>query len=193
MREKRWRWEILVVVLLLVVLPHCQKAVVKEDRAMAPEEEKALIDERALEEQRALEAERERKAFEETLTAKKYPGIAGEVMESTLFQDVHFGFDKYDLTPEARRILADNAKVLLARAELRVQIEGHCDERGSNEYNLALGEKRALSAKLYLVKLGVRTSQLSTISYGEEMPMDPRHNEEAWYKNRRDEFKITSY
>ena len=192
MREKRWRWEILMVALLLAVLPHCQKAVVKEDRAVTSEEEKALIDERALEEQRALEAERERKAFEETLTAKKYPGIAGEVMESTLFQDVHFGFDRYDLTPEARRILYDNAKVLLARTNLRIQIEGHCDERGSNEYNLALGEKRALSARLYLVKLGVRANQLSTISYGEEMALDPRHNEEAWAKNRRAHFVILS-
>ena len=71
-----------------------------------------------------------------------------------------------------------------------VQIQGHCDERGTNEYNLALGERRAMAAYNYLVTLGVPGDRLSTISYGEEMPVDPGHNEEAWAKNRRDEFKV---
>jgi peptidoglycan-associated lipoprotein len=73
-----------------------------------------------------------------------------------------------------------------------IQIEGHCDERGSNEYNLALGERRAVSAKLYLIRLGVKGDRLSTISYGEEMPADPGHTEEAWAKNRRCHFVILS-
>ncbi|MFP3929181.1 MAG: OmpA family protein, partial [Desulfobacteraceae bacterium] len=71
-----------------------------------------------------------------------------------------------------------------------VRIEGHCDERGTNEYNLALGERRANAAKKYLISLGVSEDRVRTISYGEERPADPRHNEEAWAKNRRDEFKL---
>ncbi len=180
MRNKRWAWRILFLVMLIILLPQCQYKVVKKERTVTPEEEKALRE------------GRERKDFEESLTKRKYPGIEGEVLESTLLNDIHFAFDRYDLREEGRRILAKNARVLLAHPNLRIQIEGHCDERGSNEYNLALGEKRAVSAKLYLIKLGVKGDRLATISYGEEMPLDPRHNEEAWAKNRRCHFIILS-
>ncbi|MCG3120693.1 MAG: hypothetical protein ALAOOOJD_03521 [bacterium] len=103
-------------------------------------------------------------------------------------QNVYFEFDRYDLTPEALQILADNARVLKAHPEARVVIEGHCDERGTVEYNLALGDKRAKAAKDYLVSLGVTPSQVSTISYGKERPIDMNHSEEAWSRNRRAEF-----
>jgi peptidoglycan-associated lipoprotein len=102
---------------------------------------------------------------------------------------VHFDFDQFTLSPEARDTLAKNAAYLQANPDLKVRIEGHCDERGSDEYNLALGERRAKAAKDYLVSLGVAENRLDIISYGEEMPLDPGHNEEAWAKNRRDEFK----
>ncbi|NIS71529.1 MAG: OmpA family protein, partial [Proteobacteria bacterium] len=72
------------------------------------------------------------------------------------------------------------------------QIEGHCDERGTNEYNLALGERRAMSARNYLMSLGIPRNRLSTISYGEEMPVDSQHNEDAWAKNRRGHFVVLS-
>jgi peptidoglycan-associated lipoprotein len=88
--------------------------------------------------------------------------------------------------------MTENAKIVSNHPSLKIQIEGHCDERGSNEYNLALGERRATSAKLYLIKLGVPENRLSTISYGEERPLDPGHNEEAWAKNRRCHFVILS-
>jgi peptidoglycan-associated lipoprotein len=114
------------------------------------------------------------------------------VWESTLLKDVHFEFDRYELTEEARKILNEDAKVLSAHPTLVIQIEGHCDERGSIEYNLALGEKRAVSVRLYLIKLGVQGNRLSTISYGEERPLDPGHNEEAWAKNRRGHLVILS-
>jgi len=183
MLKHKWAWNVVLLVALVLLLPQCQHKM-KTTEEKTPE---------MTEEQRQLmEQERERKAFEETLTAKKYPGIEGEVMESKSLKDINFEFDKYDLTPEARAILAENAKVLRAHPNLNVQIEGHCDERGSNEYNLALGEKRAMSAKLYLIKLGVKAGMLSTITYGEEMPLDSRHNEEAWAKNRRDHFVILS-
>ncbi|TYO97688.1 peptidoglycan-associated lipoprotein [Geothermobacter ehrlichii] len=105
-------------------------------------------------------------------------------------QRIHFDFDQYTLSPEARDILAANAALLKANPELKIRIEGHCDERGSDEYNLALGERRAVAARDYLVSLGVAADRLSTISYGEEMPLDPASNEAAWAKNRRAEFKV---
>ncbi|PLY00033.1 MAG: peptidoglycan-associated lipoprotein [Desulfuromonas sp.] len=101
---------------------------------------------------------------------------------------VHFDFDSYVLKPKARRTLAQNAEVLKALSGLKVRIEGHCDERGSDEYNLALGERRAQAAMNYMATLGVPASRMSTISYGEEKPLDPGHDEEAWAKNRRAEF-----
>ncbi len=127
---------------------------------------------------------------EEGLTKKKYPGIQGEFMESKYLKDIHFDFDKYNIRPDAAAILKKSAKYLLAHPTYKIQIEGHCDERGSVEYNLVLGERRANSAKKFLVNLGVDPSRLSTISYGKEMPLDPRHNEEAWAKNRRCHFII---
>jgi peptidoglycan-associated lipoprotein len=107
-------------------------------------------------------------------------------------KDIQFQFDQYDLTEEARKLLTENAKVLANHPSLKIQIEGHCDERGNSAYNLALGERRAASAKLYLVKLGVQENRLSTISYGKERPLDPGHAEEAWFKNRRCHFVILS-
>ncbi|MCI0699094.1 peptidoglycan-associated lipoprotein Pal [candidate division KSB1 bacterium] len=106
-----------------------------------------------------------------------------------VLQNVYFDFDKYDLTSEALQTLADNARVLKAYPDARIAIEGHCDERGTVEYNLALGDKRAKAAKDYLVSLGVDASQISTISYGKEQPLDPSHTEEAWARNRRAEFE----
>jgi len=103
--------------------------------------------------------------------------------------NIYFDFDQFTLSAEARKTLADNAKYLKANSGTQVVVEGHCDERGSDEYNLALGESRALAAKNYLVSLGVSAKQLSVISYGEEKPAAMGSNEEAWAKNRRAEFK----
>jgi peptidoglycan-associated lipoprotein len=103
---------------------------------------------------------------------------------------IHFDLDQYTLTSGARDTLAANAAFLKANPDLQVRIEGHCDERGSDEYNLALGERRALAAMNYLESLGVAKARLSTISYGEEMPLVPGHDEAAWAKNRRAEFKV---
>ena len=91
--------------------------------------------------------------------------------------------------PKPARILGENAKYLNAMSNVQVVIEGHCDERGSDEYNLALGESRALAAKSYLVSLGISAKRLSVISYGEEKPLVTGSGEEAWAQNRRAEFK----
>jgi peptidoglycan-associated lipoprotein len=104
-------------------------------------------------------------------------------------QTVYFGFNDASLTEEAKEMLSRNAEYLRQRPGLRVQIEGHCDERGSTEYNLALGERRAYTVKTFLIKLGVEAQRLEIISYGEENPADPRHNEIAWARNRRAEFR----
>ncbi|MGC9325044.1 MAG: peptidoglycan-associated lipoprotein Pal [Desulfomonilia bacterium] len=105
-------------------------------------------------------------------------------------KNIHFDFDKFNLLPEARKILAEKASFLNANPQINIQIEGHCDERGTSEYNLALGERRAKAAQDYLVFLGINPDRLSIISYGEERPLDPAHNEEAWAKNRRAQFVI---
>lgn len=102
---------------------------------------------------------------------------------------IHFDFDQFTLSAEARGILANNAKYLSANSGVKAVIEGHCDERGSDEYNLALGESRALAAKNYLVSLGISANRLSVISYGEEKPLQMGSNEDAWAQNRRAEFK----
>ena len=139
-----------------------------------------------------LQAAREREQIEASLQTKKYPGIEGEVFESSMLEDVHFAFDRYELGARAREILARNAEFILEFSEAKIQIEGHCDERGTSEYNLALGERRAMSTRRYLLSLGVPLDRLSTISYGEELPIDPRHSEQAWAKNRRGHFVILS-
>jgi len=130
------------------------------------------------------------KEAEETLRPVKYPGIEGEVWRTPLLKTIYFDFDRYDLRPDAKKTLEENAEVLKANPTWKVLIEGHCDERGSNEYNLVLGEKRARSAMEYLIKLGIDPNRLSIVSYGEERPADPGHNEEAWAKNRRCEFVV---
>ncbi len=111
-------------------------------------------------------------------------------MAPTAMRRIFFDFDQYVLTAEAKAILADNAAYLKANGGVQVRIEGHCDERGSDEYNLALGERRARAAMNYLLSLGVAAKRLDVISYGEERPLDPARNDMAWSKNRRAEFVV---
>jgi peptidoglycan-associated lipoprotein len=103
---------------------------------------------------------------------------------------IYFDFDKSNLKPPAVAKLDTVGDFMSKNADAKIRVEGHCDERGTNEYNLALGNRRADSAKKYLINLGVSADRLSTISYGEEKPADPGHDEAAWAKNRRDEFKL---
>ncbi|MBN2382377.1 peptidoglycan-associated lipoprotein Pal [bacterium] len=107
-------------------------------------------------------------------------------------EDINFDYDQYALTFEAREVLARNAIFLKRNMSVMIQIEGHCDERGTAEYNLSLGQKRADSTKAYLVSMGIESRRISTISYGEERPLDSGSNEYAWAKNRRAHFLITA-
>ncbi len=111
---------------------------------------------------------------------------------SSALKDAYFAFDRYDLSAEAREALKVSADWLKANAAVRVQIEGHCDERGAEDYNLALGAKRAQTAVDYLATLGIASNRMSTISYGEEIPVCKEHTEECWAKNRRARFVIVA-
>lgn len=107
-----------------------------------------------------------------------------------VLETVHFDFDRSELTSQAKTVLATNARQLQERANVFIRIEGHCDERGTVAYNLALGERRALTVRNYLVNFGIDPGRLSIISYGKERPVDSRSNEAAWAMNRRAEFVI---
>ncbi len=113
-----------------------------------------------------------------------------EPVKMPVLNDVFFDFDKSALTAESKRILSDNATQIKGADQVTITIEGHCDERGTVAYNLALGERRANAAKDYLVSLGVNAGRVKTISYGKERPFDPGHTEAAWAKNRRAHFII---
>ncbi|MBE7561179.1 OmpA family protein [bacterium] len=112
-----------------------------------------------------------------------------EPIEIPEMQRVYFDYDKYDLRPDALAVLRNNLVWLRANPDKTVTIEGHCDERGSEQYNQVLGEKRANAVRGWLVQNGISADRLVTVSLGESQPEDPRHNEEAWAKNRRGVFK----
>lgn len=124
-------------------------------------------------------------------TPKQEEATAAKASEAVALETVYFDFDKSDLRQDARDALSKNAEALMKKiADAKVKIEGNCDERGSDEYNLALGDRRAKSAAKYLETLGVKADRISTISYGKEKPAVQGHDEAAWAKNRRDEFVI---
>jgi peptidoglycan-associated lipoprotein len=115
----------------------------------------------------------------------------GKELASGPLKEIRFEFDSYDLTSEARSILQANAAWLKANPSVTIEIEGHCDERGTTEYNLALGGKRARAAFDYLVSLGIAAARIKTTSYGEELPLCKESNESCYEKNRRDRFVET--
>ena len=116
----------------------------------------------------------------------------GDINKNSPFQPVFFRFDSSDVDAVGQQALDTNAEILKKYPTWVITIEGHADERGTAEYNLALGERRAMAARTYLVSLGVPGDRLRTVSYGKEFPFDPGHNEDAWAKNRRAQFVLTS-
>lgn len=194
MRNKLW-----FAVALLLVLPgllmtvSCARQEVKSDEAVtqAPADDTAAMEaERA---RRLAEEEAARRAAEleaQRLAAEARQRELAEARRMFVNQHIHFEYDKSDLTPEAVVVLKRKAAWLTYNPDASVIIQGHCDERGTNEYNLALGERRAQNAKAFLVDMGVAASRMRTISYGEERPLDEGHNETAWAKNRRAQFVL---
>ena len=115
-----------------------------------------------------------------------------DLNKSSPLKPVYFELDSSDLSPVAQKALDENAALLKRYSSWAVTVEGHCDERGTAEYNLALGERRAIAARAYLVSLGIPADRLRTVSYGKEFPFDPGHEETAFSKNRRAHFVITA-
>jgi len=116
----------------------------------------------------------------------------GDINKNSPFQPVFFVLDSSDVDAAGQQVLNENAEILKRYPTWVITVEGHADERGTAEYNLALGERRAMAARTYLVSLGISGDRLRTVSYGKEFPFDPGHNEEAWAENRRAQFVLTS-
>ena len=124
--------------------------------------------------------------------AETLPADLAELNKKGYLKDVFFDYDQYDIRADQRDALAANAEWLKKWPTVKIQVEGHCDERGSNKYNMALGDKRANAARDYLVSLGIDAGRVTTISYGEERPFVEGQNEEAWSQNRRAHFVVTA-
>jgi len=193
----------LVLCLSVTFLAGCaKKAALKDTAVVSPESkpaaaapakvddaaarEKALRDQ-ALREKAAREAA-EKEAAEKA--AREAAAKAAAILKELQIPDINFDYDKYNLKPLAQSILKAAAPAYLKYPQYKLVVEGHCDERGTVEYNLALGEKRAAEAAKYLVDLGIAKERIKSISYGKEMPLDKGHDEAAWAKNRRARFVI---
>lgn len=168
-----------------------QKAVTKapsaDDQAAAAAAREKALREQALREK----AEKEAAAKAAAEKAKKEAAAkAKAILKELQIPDINFDYDKYNLTPAAQAILKAGAPAYLKYADYKLVVEGHCDERGTVEYNLALGQKRADEAAKYLADMGIQKERIKTISYGKEMPLDKASNEAAWAKNRRAHFVI---
>jgi peptidoglycan-associated lipoprotein len=136
--------------------------------------------------------EAERLARQRTADSLAALGRSSDAVRTMLATMIHFDFDKSNIRSGDAQVLDQKIAILQANPNVRIRVSGHCDERGSDEYNLALGNRRATSAKQYLVSHGIDAGRVETTSYGEERPIDSAHTEEAWAKNRRDEFDILS-
>ena len=177
---------LLILPVFTVMLTSCGGKEVKRqmgltDAERARLEAERLARERARQEEearlRALELERQRRAA---------------AREAFLNDHVHYAFDSSEILPEAEVRLREKADFLAKNANMTIMIEGHCDERGTDKYNMALGDRRAMASKTFLESLGVSGGRMKTMSFGFHQPLDPGHNEEAWAKNRRAQFKIES-
>ncbi len=144
----------------------------------------------SIEDQQASDAEKARIRAMELEEQKIREQAAAKEKNRFLNENVHFAYDSSVLSADAKRILQDKSDYLTKHPNLSIIVQGHCDERGTTEYNLGLGERRAVTVKNYLKDLGISSSRISTVSYGEEDPLDPANTPEAWAKNRRAQFVI---
>jgi len=171
----------------VVTAPPAKVATAEKETTVAKraqQEEAKRAEEVRIEKLEELEAAKRREAEE------KAKALEQAVAEKFQPQPIYFDFDKASIRNEARVALEKTAAFLKENTGIHMRIEGNCDERGTNEYNLALGERRANSAKLFLVSLGIAPDRIRTISYGEERPLDRGDSEGAWAKNRRDDFVV---
>lgn len=187
MRRNIWLALALVLILpAMLFTVSCAKKTVEAEpevtQAETPEETDTAAAEAEAAERARIEAERIKAEEEERALAAAKMAFTDE--------NIYFDFDSATLLPAAQDILSQKAAFVLSMSDASITVEGHCDERGTDAYNMALGERRAEAAKAFLVNLGVNPSQINTISYGEERPADPGNTEEAWAKNRRAAFVL---
>ena len=188
----------------MMLMTGCAKKAVSKDEGLVAGEKKAAAAqseadikkkeaEAAAKEEaaRKLAAEQQKEDVKELALKRDAAVAAAAEKEQTAFEDIYFVFDKSTIEPEAREILKRLAGLLGSNKNYSLVVEGHCDERGTVEYNLALGQSRADAAMKYLVDLGLDKESIKTITYGKERPLDPGHDEEAWAKNRRAHFLTT--
>lgn len=201
----------LILCLSVVFLTGCAKKAALKEEAVITQEKKPVVaapavkaptDDQAAREQalreKALREQAEKDAAARAAAAKAAEekakkdaaARAAVILKSLEIPNVHFDFDKSNLKPEAQAILKAAAPAWLKYRDYKLVVEGHCDERGTIEYNLALGERRATEVAKFLVDLGIEKERVKTISYGKEMPLDKTSNEDAWRRNRRAQFVI---
>ncbi len=167
---------------LLVTISACKKKVA----VTAPPPPAPKVEEKAEAPEKAPTIKEPELTEEEIFRMKSLE----ELNRESPLQRIHFDFDKYFIREDAKPVLERNAEWLKKFSSVKILIEGHCDERGTEEYNMALGEKRAKSTMNYLISLGISPDRIKIISYGKSRPLDPGHNEEAWALNRRADFVI---
>jgi peptidoglycan-associated lipoprotein len=212
-RKQLWMGlAVMIVFLSVVFFAGCAKKVPITNVTTAHPEQKSMVQaptRAAKDDQEAREGElreqnlREQGLREQTLRDQTAGGKAPEsakrdavgndavLLKALQIPDIYFEFDKYTLTPEAQATLKAGARAYLTHGHYKLVVEGHCDERGTAEYNLALGQKRADEAAKFLVDFGIAKERIETISYGKEKPLDPGHDETALARNRRAHFVVS--
>ena len=186
MRDRNALVSLLLILALVAVVGGCKKS--PPDTEPTPPPDTQAREERATPPPKPPSREVEDDAW--TKPIKEPRPSAQDLNAENKLQTVYFAFDSSDLTPSTQSTLKQNAQVLKAYPEYDLVIQGHCDERGTIEYNLALGERRASSVRDYLASLGIRRNRIRVVSYGEERPVAMEHNESAWSRNRRAEFLL---
>lgn len=182
------RFWFLVLIMLLVGVGCAQRKTTVQSDTQTAEQQKAAADTKASEKVTEPSAGQKVAQVDSKDMAASREAAAMADENSRVLKDIHFDFDKYDIREDAKPVLKAVADYLIKNNPEKLVIEGHCDERGTNEYNLALGDRRAKATMGYLVAAGIASSRIETISYGEEKPLCKEQTEECWAKNRRSHF-----
>ncbi|KUG23133.1 18k peptidoglycan-associated outer membrane lipoprotein [hydrocarbon metagenome] len=189
MKKRVWLTLLLTFLMLsLVIVTGCakKKSLVTSD--VTPGQD--IVSEQPLDTAQRDRAKDAADAVDKEADAEKWVDLEKAAAVPSPVRNINFDFDSSSIRPDAREILKTNAYYFMRNRVSSIIIEGHCDERGTAEYNMALGERRAQETKKFLVNLGINESIVKTVSYGEERPLDPNNNEEAWTKNRRAHFVV---
>jgi len=190
MKKRVWLTLLLTFLMLsLVIVTGCAKKKSMITSDVTPGQD--IVSEQPLDTAQRDRAKDAADAVDKEADAEKWVDLEKAAAVPSPVRDIHFDFDSSSIRPDAREFLKANADYFMRNRVSSIIIEGHCDERGTAEYNMALGQKRAQETKKYLINLGVQESIIKTVSYGEERPLDPNNNEEAWDKNRRAHFVVT--